>query len=225
MSNITAAAAVRKGPLWIVVLAAALVAACVVAVLLTGNFLNRPQPATRAVAAVTSRTAAAVSAAAPSITPTAPSEAAPAANTEAFGCTSTVISNKQAPLSSRIDGLRVGPHAGYDRLTIEFQNGQPGTMQLVPRSGTAFIASPRGNTITVAGTNSIGVLIAESADAHTAYSGPTDIKTGFDTLVEVRQTQDFEGYVSYALGISGPACYHAFVLANPTRLVVDVQGT
>jgi hypothetical protein len=63
----------------------------------------------------------------------------------------------------------------------------------------------------------------EGADAHTAYSGPTDIKTGYAGLLEVRKVGDFEGVVQWALGLSKPACYQATILTNPARLVIDIQ--
>jgi hypothetical protein len=192
------------------------------------NPLNRPQPAIRT-AALTTTPSAAPSIApspspAPTVVPTAAPAAAPAANSVKFGCVSTTFNNSKAPLSAFVDAVRTGAHTGYDRLTIQFQNGQPGSIALTPLSGTTFLRSPRGDHVTLAGRNGILVTLF-SADGHTAYSGPTDIKTGDSTLVEVREIQDFEGYVQYALGISGPACYHASILSNPTRLVVDVQTT
>jgi hypothetical protein len=42
-------------------------------------------------------------------------------------------------------------------------------------------------------------------------------------MVEVRQIEDFEGYVQWAIGLSKAACYHAYILTNPTRLVIDIQ--
>ena len=35
--------------------------------------------------------------------------------------------------------------------------------------------------------------------------------------------EDFEGYVALGLGVNSSNCYRAFVLQNPTRLVVDIQ--
>ena len=156
--------------------------------------------------------------------PTALPAAAPAATLEKFGCVSSAIHNSKAPLSAFIDAVRTGAHTGYDRLTIQFQNGLPGSIALTPQSGTTFLRSPRGDHVTLAGRNGIVVTLF-SSDGHTVYSGPTDIKTGDSTLVEVREIQDFEGYVQYALGISGSACYHASILTNPARLVIDVQAT
>jgi hypothetical protein len=228
MSNITTAAALRTSPTRILVLAAVLIAVFAIAVAFLANPLNRPQPALGAAAAATTPSAApsltASPRAAPTVVPTALPAAAPAANLEKFGCVATAFNNSKAPLSALVDAIRTGAHTGYDRLTIQFRNGLPGSIALTPQSGTTFLRSPRGDHVTLAGRNGILVTLF-SSDGHTAYSGPTDIKTGDSTLVEVREIQDFEGYVQYALGISGPACYHASILTNPARLVIDVQTT
>jgi hypothetical protein len=109
-------------------------------------------------------------------------------------------------------------------VTVEFQNGQPASIDLQPQSGTTFTKSPSGQTVTLAGQNGILVTM-HGADLHTSYSGPTDIKTGYAALVEVQSVQDFEGVVQLGLGINGPACYHVQILTNPTRLVIDVQSS
>jgi hypothetical protein len=123
-----------------------------------------------------------------------------------------------------INAVRTGTHSGYDRLTIEFTNGQPSSIELRPQSGTTFGTSPKGDQVSLAGQNGILVII-HGADLHTSYIGPTDIKTGYSALVEVRQLEDFEGVVQLGLGLSGATCYRAFILTNPTRLVIDVQAT
>ncbi|HVS49389.1 MAG TPA: hypothetical protein VHJ99_10835, partial [Candidatus Dormibacteraeota bacterium] len=69
------------------------------------------------------------------------------------------------------------------------------------------------------------LVIIHGADLHTSYSGSTDIKTGDASLVEVRQVEDFEGVVQLGLGVSGATCYRVFTLANPIRLVIDIQAT
>jgi hypothetical protein len=77
--------------------------------------------------------------------------------------------------------------------------------------------------MTLKGTNGLLVVI-HGSDLHTSYSGSTDILTGYPALAEVRRVEDFEGVVQLGLGINGPACYRAFVLTNPMRLVIDVQS-
>ena len=82
---------------------------------------------------------------------------------------------------------------------------------------------PGDVAVTLAGDNGILVTI-RGADLHTSYRGSTDLKTGYATLVEVRQVQDFEGVVQLGLGVSGAACYRAFLLSGPDRLVIDVKA-
>jgi hypothetical protein len=122
-----------------------------------------------------------------------------------------------------IDALRTGTHPGYDRLTIEFRNGLPGSFELGMQTGTTFTTSPKGDRVTLAGKNGILVIIRGS-DLHTSYSGSTDLKTGYATLVEFRQVEDFEGVVQLALGVSGATCYRAFTMTGPDRLVIDIKA-
>jgi hypothetical protein len=44
-------------------------------------------------------------------------------------------------------------------------------------------------------------------------------------LLELRQVEDFEGTVQWGLGLSKTACYRAFYLTNPARLVIDIQNS
>jgi hypothetical protein len=80
--------------------------------------------------------------------------------------------------------------------------------------------------VKLAGNNGILVVI-HNADLHTGYKGSTDLKTGYSTLVEVRQVEDFEGVVQLALGVSGATCYRFFTLAKTggtSSLVIDVKA-
>ena len=120
--------------------------------------------------------------------------------------------------------VRTGTHSSYDRITIEFQNGQPSSIELGPQSSSTFTNSPRGDNVTLAGSAGLLVVI-QGADEHTAYSGSTDFKTNYPVLLEARQMEDFEGVVQWGLGLSKSACYRAFFLTNPTRLVIDIQSS
>jgi hypothetical protein len=211
-----------RGPFRIVASAVVLTAAIAAGVLFVINSPNRPQPIAGSAAAPASPTASA--AASPSGSPTGQASAAPAPAVAlaSFVCDSSTLTAPQSPAVAFIDGVRTGTHAGYDRLTIEFQNGQPGSIEVSPQSGTIFTRSPRGDRVALAGQNGI-LILGRGADAHTAYSGSTDIKTAYPVLLEARQLEDFEGYVQWGIGLAKPACYRAFVLTNPTRLVIDIQ--
>jgi hypothetical protein len=204
----------RRGPIWIAGLAAAVIAVLLVAVL--ANSLNRHQP-------VGPVSPAASPGASPTAAPSSSPSVTPDASLPAFVCaSSTSITGQTPPLSAYIDRVQTGSHTGYERLTIEFNNGQPANIDVAPQSGTTFTQDGSGQPVTLAG--QAGILVGiKIADAHTAYSGPTDLKTGYLVMVEVRQVGDFEGYVHYGIGLSKTACYRAFILTNPTRLVIDVQ--
>jgi hypothetical protein len=108
-------------------------------------------------------------------------------------------------------------------LTIQFANGAPSQITIDVQSGTSFTMSPSGMQATLRGQHGILITI-QGSDLHTSYSGSLDIVTSDPTLVEVRRVQDFEGVVQLGLGVNGTGCYHAYLLTNPDRLVIDVQA-
>ena len=124
---------------------------------------------------------------------------------------------------SNVVGFRIGQHDGYDRLVIEFSGAIPGyKVQL--RSGTSFTDSPRGQTVTLSGTNGV-LVVVHPVFNWTSYSGPFASKPDFPILREARQIENFEGYQQWALGIQGTPCLRVTTLASPSRLVVDVATT
>ena len=207
----------RRGPVWVAGLAAAMIAVVVVAALFIAGPLSHRQNVIPGTGVHT-----------PGVPVTPSAETTPLASpttdtSQPFSCTSPyTITAAQAALSARVDAVRVGTHAGYDRFTIEFQNGQPASIELRTQASTTFTQGASGQQVVLAGGSGILVTI-RGADGHMAYSGPSDFKTGYKGLVEARQVQDFEGVVQWGLGISGNGCYRAFILASPTRLVIDIQ--
>ena len=205
----------QRGPYWIAGVAAAVIAIVVIGVLFVGNPLNH-QPAKAVPGAGASPTPTASESPSPSPTPS--------SNLPAFTCLSSAqhFDAAQVPPLALVDAVRPGTHAGYDRLTIEFMTGHP-TDVLVSQQGDAvFTQGASGQSVILTG--SAGILVTiQGADEHTDYSGPLDYKTGYPVLLEARQVQDFEGTVQWGLGLSKSACYRAFFLTSPTRLVIDIQ--
>jgi hypothetical protein len=190
----------RRGPFWIAGLAAALIAVIVVSLLVVANLNRHPN-----------------SLPAPAARPT------PTSSLPAFVCnSSTGLVTQGSPPVAFVDQVLTGTQIGYDSITIEFNNDIPGQVDVTPQDSAAFTQGASGQAITLAGNAGL-LLTMHGADEHTSYSGPTDFKTGFVTLVEARQVQDFEGTVQWGLGVSKASCYRAYLLANPARLVIDVQ--
>ncbi len=119
----------RTGPFWMAGLAAALIAIIVVGVLVVASF-NRHQTG------VLPGTAPSPSAS-PSASPS--PVATPTSNLPAFVCgVNTSLSPQQAPPSAYVSDVRTGTHAGYDRITITFTDGLPGSISLKPQNSATF---------------------------------------------------------------------------------------
>jgi hypothetical protein len=223
MNTFFAATAERSRPYRIVGVAAVLMAAVAIGVMFATN-ANRPQPTGALPAGVVTSPSAASST--PSSSPMA--AASPAAelavSQTAFMCSASSISGKSAPATSFVNALRTGTHVGYDRVVVQFQNGQPGSISIRPQAGTTFNQSPSGQAMKVLGRHGILVII-RGADVHTAYAGARDFKTKYAGLAEMRVLEDFEGQVSLGLGVNQTSCYRVAVLANPVRLVIDVKSS
>jgi hypothetical protein len=207
----------QAGPYWIAGVAAVLIALVVIGVLFVGNPLNR-QANRIAPGAGSSPSPTAELSPSPSSTPT------PTSSLPAFTCSSSSqhFDFAQVPPVALVDAIRPGTHAGYDRLTIEFMSGQPTDVSVSQQGSATFTQGASGQPVALAG--SAGILVTiKGADEHSNYSGPIDFKTGYPVLVEARQVQDFEGTVQWGLGLSKTACYRAFFLTSPTRLVIDIQ--
>jgi hypothetical protein len=201
----------RRSPVWLAGVAAVAIAALVVGALFVVGPLRGRQP----------NVPGAVATPSPSASPVASSSPSPTENLPAFVCGSWSMPGKSVAQTAFIDAVRGGTHAGYDRITIEFSNGEPSSVQVTPQSNSTFTQGASGQSVQLQG--SAGLLVTiHGADEHTQYSGPTDIRVG-SVLLEARQVQDFEGVVQWGLGLSKTACYRAFFLTSPDRLVIDVQ--
>jgi len=218
MNNFDAVMAHRKGTLHLVAVALVLLAAIVAGVAFA---LNRPHATVSTVASL--RTAPDASAASPVSSPSSQTLDVHETALAAFSCGSSTLSAQSSPVTAFINGVRTGSHLGYDRVVIQFGNGQPSSVSLQPQTGTTFTNSPRGDAVTLSGHAGLRVLI-RGADAHTSYAGPYDFKTNGPALMELRRLEDFEGQVQWGLGLARSACHRSFILTNPTRLVIDIQG-
>jgi hypothetical protein len=115
---------------------------------------------------------------------------------------------------------RVAAQAGYDRFVLQFDTLVP-TYTVKRQPTPSFPLGASGQTITLSGTSGVLVRVHSATGANT-YTGPTDFTHAeYPVLKEARQTEDFEGYVSWGLGLGKAACMRTFTLAEPPRLVVD----
>ena len=206
----------RRGPAWLAGVAAVAIAALIVGALFIVGPLRGHQPT------VPVAGASPVPTASPSPSPSPSPSSSPSSNLPAFTCsTGATFNGANPPQTAFVDAVRGGAHPGYDRITIEFQNGQPASVQLSPQDNATFTQGASGQSVQLQGSRGLLITIRGS-DGHTAFSGPTDFRVGTGIL-EARQVQDFEGVVQWGLGLSQPACYRGFWLTGPNRFVIDIQ--
>jgi hypothetical protein len=153
--------------------------------------------------------------------PPVPPPTPPGTNLPDFACADA--SGGKTGVANTI-AARVGESQGYDRFVLQFDSIVP-TYTVKRQAKPVFPMGASGQTVTLSG--AAGVLVtAHSANGTTTFTGSTDIiHAEYQILKEARQTQDFEGYVSWGLGLSKPACMRVFTLNDPARLVVDFQIT
>jgi hypothetical protein len=148
------------------------------------------------------------------------------------GTTDAARGGADAPTRLLTD-VRVGAHGCYDRVTFE----------LKPRSGdavgpvgwkAAYEPGPvtedgSGKTVPVKGTaylvvhmNAQGVDLTKT-DAPATYTGPTSIEAADATRIQqVRRTGDFEGVLTWVIGLDRRRPFHVTTQDNPARVVVDI---
>jgi hypothetical protein len=114
-----------------------------------------------------------------------------------------------------------GCHSTFDRFVIRTRFGTPGyDVRYVQR----VIADGSGKPVPLRGTKRIHVVV-HNARGHT--QGGTNLLTSVMTplcpnLRQVKTAGDFEGVVSFGLGLSRKTGFRVFRLTGPTRIVIDV---
>ena len=179
-----------------------------------GGSVPSPTPVAGATSTPTQR------ASSPRITPPPVSPAVPpGTNLAAFKCTDA--SGGNAGIAS-LTGVRIAEQTGYDRFVLQFDGRVP-TYTVKRQAKPVFKTGGSGRPVTLSG--AAGALVQiHSASASATYSGPKDIThPEFPVLIEARVVEDFEGYLSWGLGLTKPACFRAFTLSDPARLVIDFK--
>jgi hypothetical protein len=132
--------------------------------------------------------------------------------------------------------VRVGAHEGFDRVVFELAPSAEGPQYFgIPRYeiGTAtppIYEDPSGEPVAVDGSSfaSIGFHGASGVEFTNAdpgyyltYTGPRELKPGFEVLAEAQQTGDFERTLFWAFGLTRASCWQVLELDDPVRVVID----
>jgi hypothetical protein len=124
-----------------------------------------------------------------------------------------------------LTAVRTGQHAGYDRVVFQFSGGLPA---VTAERVKAVIADPKGTKILLPGRSYLHVVFRGASGncpqpAHRTWTGPSALTPGYPQLLAVKAAGDFEGYLSFGLGLAAQGPHHVSSLTGPDRVVVDVS--
>lgn len=144
---------------------------------------------------------------------------------EAFEGTAAAVEKKIPEVHTvELRSVRAGRHAAFDRVVFEFAGALPGYRveyidKPVRRCGT-------GDVVTLAGDGWLRVRMTP-ARAHDESGrptlGPVEQRPKLPVLLELAPTCDFEGELTWVLGVGSPNRYRVLELRDPPRIVVDVK--
>jgi hypothetical protein len=118
-----------------------------------------------------------------------------------------------------LEHVRVARHASFDRVVFEFRGETPAwRAAYVPR----VVEDPSGKIATIVGGSFIAVVF-HGARIDRASAGARIVLTPrFPTLLQVKKAGDFEGVVTFGIGVRRRAGFRALHLSHPGRIVLDV---
>jgi hypothetical protein len=129
-----------------------------------------------------------------------------------------------APTQPTLDAIRAFHRAGSDRIVFQFQGGLPAMHGA--RYVDRLVADGSGKVIPVPGRAILQVRFG-GATAHDNHGLPTaPRRTAYalpNAMLSVR-SGDFEGVVTYGIGLAKRTPFHVTTLHNPARVVVRVDA-
>lgn len=136
----------------------------------------------------------------------------------AFSCSDK--SGGTGGVSGTITDIRFAHHDGYDRLVFGFATSTAVPQYELHRQATStFTRDASGQQVTLEGSAGIRTVLRGS---DITPGLPSDFKPELPEIREVANIGDFERVVSYGVGLTDQACFRAFELSGPSRLVIDV---
>jgi hypothetical protein len=102
-------------------------------------------------------------------------------------------------------------------LVFKFFAGTP-QYHITPQANAHFTQDASGAPVNLAGTAGVKILFTGFRGFRPNYTGPKTLNSTGPLVLQVAETGDFEGYVSFGVGLSEPGC--ATVASNGTTLTL-----
>ncbi len=139
--------------------------------------------------------------------------------------TSNKVSRARGDINSEFKEIRIAKHNGFDRFTVEFGGGLPNWEISYIKPPIPF--SESGERLKIDG--KAFVVVAFSVVPY-PDSPPENIVLEFSKeklklpiINEIKNSDWFEGYLSFAVGLKEKRLYRVRELSKPTRLVIDFK--
>jgi hypothetical protein len=123
--------------------------------------------------------------------------------------------------AAELYNVAAGCHNTYDRFDIRARFATPGyDVRYVRR----IVADPSGRPVPLPGAKRIRIKfnLAAGHDSRGTNLLTRSLTPQCSNLLQVKKTGDFEGTVSFGLGLRRATGFRVFRLTNPTRVVIDV---
>lgn len=129
------------------------------------------------------------------------------------------------PPGALLVNVRTGRHEAFDRAVFDFQGGLPGYR--IEYVQPPIIEDPSGMPVQISGNAFLRVKfhVASANDPTTGqptYSGPTEIFPNLPSLIELEAAGDFEGSLTWVLGLTEEVEFRVIELQDPFRVAIDV---
>ena len=123
-----------------------------------------------------------------------------------------------------VTAIRVGHHAGYDRVVIQLKGRTPG---FDVKYVTSLHADPSDAVVNLLGPASLQFVVTPAAgftsSGHSTLTTPERTKWRLDEVRETAVIGDFEGVFTVGVGLARRAPFRVLTMQNPTRIVVDIR--
>lgn len=130
-----------------------------------------------------------------------------------------------APPTALLVDVTTPLNQGFDRIVFEFEEGLPGySIEYVEPPITA---DPSDLPVEIEGGAFLRVRF-DSAAGHDpltgepTYDGPLEVATDLPSLLEMERAGDFEGVLTWVLGLEEEVDFRVFELAEPFRVIIDI---
>jgi hypothetical protein len=122
------------------------------------------------------------------------------------------------PAQAQLVRVAVGTHDGYDRVVLQFAGGPVPEFEVAPQAHPTFRRDASDLPVTLQGDTGVRIVLrGTEVDGAAAHLRPR-----YPAVREVALIGNFEGVVSYAVGVAGVARVRVTTLSSPARLVIDV---